>query len=148
MSLRGLLIQSLAVLCAANQPTEIITVPGVGSAQGYIGKALGNKEVEHFLGLKYGTAQRWRSPEPVTWGPTTLNATEYGNTCYGSADSVKGNYSMCYRGAHDSEDCLFLNIFRPVGTTAESKLPVMLYIYGGSYNEGCSDIYSGMLLLL
>eukprot|EP01060_Flectonema_neradi_P038586 TRINITY_DN8155_c0_g2_i1.p1 TRINITY_DN8155_c0_g2~~TRINITY_DN8155_c0_g2_i1.p1 ORF type:complete len:554 (+),score=83.66 TRINITY_DN8155_c0_g2_i1:125-1786(+) len=133
-----------AVVVASYQPTEIITVPGVGTVQGFVD----DFKVEHFLGLKYGVAQRWRSPTTVTWGPTTLNATKYGATCYGSADSVNGNFSMCYRGTHDSEDCLFLNIFRPIGVTNTSRLPVMLYIYGGSYNEGCSDIYSGASLPL
>lgn len=34
----------------------------------------------------------------------------------------------------NSEDCLYLNIFRP--DTEEDKLPVMVWIYGGSYSTG------------
>lgn len=33
--------------------------------------------------------------------------------------------------ANMSSDCLTINIFRPVGTSAETKLPVMLWIHGG-----------------
>ncbi|CAN6649830.1 hypothetical protein TRVA0_024S00474 [Trichomonascus vanleenenianus] len=37
------------------------------------------------------------------------------------------------------EDCLTLNVFRPKGTTDQSKLPIMLWIYGGGFEAGSSS---------
>ncbi|GAA5917748.1 hypothetical protein JCM6882_001313 [Rhodosporidiobolus microsporus] len=37
-----------------------------------------------------------------------------------------------------SEDCLYLNIVRPAGTTAEDKLPVGFWIHGGGFYMGGS----------
>ncbi len=37
------------------------------------------------------------------------------------------------------EDCLFLNIFRPVGLNSKSSLPVMLFIHGGAFVGGCGS---------
>lgn len=33
-------------------------------------------------------------------------------------------------------DCLTLNVVRPSGTTADDKLPVGLWIYGGGFQQG------------
>ena len=47
-----------------------------------------------------------------------------------------------------SEDCLYLNIWRPAGTDANSKLPVLVYIHGGSLVSGSSwfESYDGEVL--
>ncbi|KAJ6508441.1 triacylglycerol lipase 3 [Mycena sanguinolenta] len=37
-----------------------------------------------------------------------------------------------------SEDCLTVNVFRPAGTSAFSKLPVMFWAYGGGFHSGAS----------
>ena len=41
-----------------------------------------------------------------------------------------------------SEDCLTLNIFRPAGANATSSLPVMVWIYGGGFQEGETSVYN------
>ncbi|ELU09955.1 hypothetical protein CAPTEDRAFT_43877, partial [Capitella teleta] len=42
------------------------------------------------------------------------------------------------------EDCLFLNIHIPGGTINRTKrLPILVYIHGGNYFFGCSNIYRG-----
>ena len=44
-----------------------------------------------------------------------------------------------------SEDCLYLNVYRPANATSVEKLPVMLFFHGGSYVLGASSffIYNG-----
>jgi para-nitrobenzyl esterase len=37
-----------------------------------------------------------------------------------------------------SEDCLFVNVWRPAGATSGAKLPVMFWIYGGGFTGGSS----------
>lgn len=44
------------------------------------------------------------------------------------------------------EDCLFLNIYVPLNTTAESKLPVLVWIHGGAFVFGSANLYDGFLL--
>jgi para-nitrobenzyl esterase len=46
-----------------------------------------------------------------------------------------------------SEDCLFLNVFRPAKSSAE-KLPVMVFIHGGSFRAGAGGVplYDGSAL--
>lgn len=46
-------------------------------------------------------------------------------------------------GLHFDEDCLTLNIFRPAGTSAGDKLPVMFWIFGGGFQVGGSNTYDG-----
>lgn len=41
------------------------------------------------------------------------------------------------------EDCLTLSIYRPSGTTASSKLPVLFWIFGGGFELGSTATYDG-----
>ena len=45
------------------------------------------------------------------------------------------------------EDCLTVNIQRPASATSSSKLPVLFYIYGGSFESGSTQIYDGSNLV-
>ncbi|EPE02885.1 sterol esterase [Ophiostoma piceae UAMH 11346] len=47
-----------------------------------------------------------------------------------------------------SEDCLTLNVQRPAGTTANSSLPVLFWIFGGGFELGTNAYYDGIDLLL
>ncbi|KAK3988796.1 sterol esterase precursor [Cladorrhinum sp. PSN332] len=42
-----------------------------------------------------------------------------------------------------SEDCLNINVIRPIGTKAGDKLPVLFWIYGGGFELGWSSMYDG-----
>ena len=42
-----------------------------------------------------------------------------------------------------AEDCLYLNIHRPAGTTAKDKLPVLFWIFGGGFELGWNTMYDG-----
>lgn len=39
-----------------------------------------------------------------------------------------------------SEDYLSLNLVRPAGTTSKSRLPVLVYIYGGGFQSEAAPI--------
>ncbi|PBP27943.1 lipase [Diplocarpon rosae] len=49
-------------------------------------------------------------------------------------------------GPH-GEDCLTLNVQRPVGTTAYAKLPVLFWIFGGGFESGSTARYDGSSLV-
>jgi para-nitrobenzyl esterase len=50
--------------------------------------------------------------------------------------SRDGNFIGAARGADMSEDCLTINVLRPA--TAQTGLPVMVFIHGGAYSVGSS----------
>jgi triacylglycerol lipase len=62
------------------------------------------------------------------------NATEYGYDCpaYGSDTTTLVNQGL----VHLNEDCLNLNIIRPKGNG--ETLPVMLWVYGGGWQQGAT----------
>lgn len=50
-----------------------------------------------------------------------------------------------------SEDCLYLNVWTPhLNNSQQGALPVMVWIYGGSFTSGTSslDLYDGRILAL
>ncbi|KAF7312047.1 Carboxylic ester hydrolase [Mycena indigotica] len=90
---------------------------------------------EKWLGLRFAQppigSLRFKAPVPVTKTVTGIqNASSFGNACPQPASSL---------GAPISEDCLFLNVFRPQGTTSNSKLPVLFWIHGGAYTSGAAS---------
>lgn len=49
--------------------------------------------------------------------------------------------------ADAQEDCLTLNVYRPAGIPEDVKLPVMVWIYGGAFQIGSSNLYAGDKLI-
>ncbi|KAH9940512.1 extracellular triacylglycerol lipase precursor [Epithele typhae] len=68
----------------------------------------------------------------------SINTTNFDATSFGPACAQPPSSSPV--GA-TAEDCLFLNIFRPKGTTKTDSLPVMAWIYGGGFRSGQTSIY-------
>jgi para-nitrobenzyl esterase len=42
-----------------------------------------------------------------------------------------------------SEDCLYLNLYRPAGTREGRRLPVLVYVHGGGFNGGTASARDG-----
>lgn len=92
-----------------------------------------------FLGIPYaqdtGGRNRFRVPQPLdTRWAGVRRATNYSHACPGATPDGDDQYGM-------SENCLSINIVRPahIRHPATTKLPVMLYIHGGSYQMGFSS---------
>ena len=100
-----------------------------------------------FKGIRYATAGRWEYPTQVTGWEGVYDATAYGacgyqaRAFYNEAESIKkAFYYNEFRKGETytySDDCLFLNIFAPESAKDGDKLPVLVYIHGGSYTGGC-----------
>ncbi len=76
---------------------------------------------------------RWRPPAPAPGWDGTLDATAFGPSC------VQAPFSG-QPPVEQSEDCLTLNVWRPVGVSPGAKLPVMVWIYGGGFSIGSSAL--------
>ena len=133
----GVLLQ-IAVFRHVSSPST--NVPHVkirnGTYEGIYSKAFNQ---DFFLGIPYAQdtsgSNRFRGPQPLnnTWAGAQP-AKQYSHACpcnpipYGD-----DHYGM-------SENCLSINIVRPSGidVAERPKLPVLLYIHGGSYQIGTS----------
>lgn len=87
--------------------------------------------VASFKGIPYASAPvgslRWRPPQPAPESSAIRTAHEYTPACQQPSVAGPGSYRT-------SEDCLTLNVFRPV--EIEDPLPVMIWIHGGSFVAG------------
>lgn len=98
----------------------------------------GPNDVEAFLGVPFaestGGANRFEPPVPKAAWDGVFRATAYGPAC---AQRVN------VEGRPESEDCLTLNIWTPVG--AVGPRPVLVFIHGGAFVLGAvSDpVYPG-----
>ncbi|MEZ8723473.1 carboxylesterase family protein [Vibrio pomeroyi] len=94
--------------------------------------------VESFKGIKFAN-----EPEHFTHStPATLtevmnsegmiDATNFGDACTQARSTNFGSELELAQ----SQDCLNLNIWRPVGTTEQDELPVYVFIHGGDFEYG------------
>lgn len=109
-------------------------------------------KARRYAGIPYALPptgeNRWRKPRPlpssyVYQGPgnTPLDATKFKAVCpqnafhVGKAEGGSGAYS---------EDCLYVNIWTPVGDEQNAKWPVMLWLHGGWFQMGDPSQEPGM----
>lgn len=130
--------QLLLLYCSFVLVTATVQQPVVNSRAGiFHGRYLPEFEQDLYLGIKY-------APKPVRFTPaemskdapkTRFNVTQYGLDCtgYGSDTTrlVKQGWTKL------GEDCLHLNIIKP--RTKRKALPILLWIYGGGWQQGSTS---------
>ncbi len=94
---------------------------------------------EEFLGIPYAAPPvgplRWQPPQPAAPWTGIRDATAFAPHC--------PQPPSAFGVASTSENCLYLNVYRPAGTTAGARnLPVMVWIHGGAFIAGESDDYN------
>ena len=102
-------------------------------------------DVSSFKGIPFAAPPtgdlRWRPPQPAAPWTGVREATEFG------ADCMQGRFGPpptpgAPATKAPSEDCLFLNVWRPASARSGAKLPVMFWIYGGGFVGGSSAMPS------
>lgn len=99
-------------------------------------------------------ARRWKAPAAVATWSGTRDATQFGAACLqngrlygpGANNRFDATIGATLNTPVGSEDCLFLNVWRPAsGTTG---LPVIVFVHGGSNITGytADPIYDGAAL--
>lgn len=73
-----------------------------------------------------------QNPQPIDDWAEVYDATFPRSVC------AQINFLIPGSVPEGDEDCLYLNIFRPKGV--KKQLPVMVYIHGGGYFSGSTDI--------
>ncbi|KAF9570556.1 hypothetical protein EC968_001675 [Mortierella alpina] len=128
-----------------------VSTPRMGTWQGYR-----DQNQFRFLGIPFAEApvgrRRFAAPTPVDTtkyveggsGNATESrvnsAIEYGNACIQKLEGgVDPNFAAVDVGPI-SEDCLYLNVFTPsLKNKGYKGLPVMVWLYGGSYTSGAAS---------
>ena len=128
-----------ALLCACGRPASsptLITIDGGMVA----GRVLGSG-VKAWLGIPFAKAPvrelRWREAEPASW-KGLFNADRKMPACIQVLRPHNINH---YFGEEaTSEDCLYMNIWAPKEATPASRLPVIVFLYGGGGTVGSSGM--------
>ena len=98
-------------------------------------------------GIRYAAAPvgdlRWRAPQPPQPWTDVLDATSFGPVSPQPRSPIPMGL-----GTRADEDCLFLNIWAPSGSSAGDARPVMVWLHGGAYifGSGSQPLYDGSVL--
>lgn len=133
-------LDRLAVLTAGlcliggAQAGDLLVKTESGVLQGFSKNVIKtDRAVEVFLGVPYAAAPtgdlRWKAPQPAEKWKGVRDA------------SVMP--SACTQASGGSEDCLYLNIYRPAGVSPEERLPVAVYWHGGDHVSGKASDFDG-----
>lgn len=97
-----------------------------------------------FLGIPYAAAPvgnlRWRAPQPLRRWAGTRQAVQFGASCMQSWPvPTFGPYTTEFvETPAVSEDCLFLNVWRPA--EGARNLPVFVWVHGGAFLGGSGAV--------
>lgn len=141
----GAALVSSVVQAAAPPVQADMAVSVAQTAAGPVRGFESSNGVTAFLGIPYAAPpvgeNRWRAPEPVSPWISPRDASRYGADCLQAPfppDAAPIRTSP-------SEDCLFVNVWKPATANAGARLPVMVWIHGGGFVNGGSSpaVYSG-----
>ena len=83
--------------------------------------------------IQYAKVIRWKPPIDLhsqTFAHGFFEATSFGPCC----PQIKSGAFII----QENEQCLYLNIYKPIVSSNHSLLPVMVWVHGGGHNHGCS----------
>ncbi|XP_046811153.1 juvenile hormone esterase-like isoform X1 [Lucilia cuprina] len=117
--------------------TSTVCSDKAGCMRGRLMRGYNTPLFEAFMGIPYALPPlgelRFSSPKEFPKWENTLNAFE------AKPDCIQKNYLLPTYPVSGSEDCLYLNVYRPLHHHNTHKLPVMIYIHGGGWFSGTAN---------
>ncbi|TFK48803.1 carotenoid ester lipase precursor [Heliocybe sulcata] len=119
--------------------------------------------INKFLGIPYAQPPtgnlRFNLPQAIPPYNGSHSATTFGNECPQQAitlplvnglagDAIDFIVNSIFRAVTGpiGEDCLHLNVWAPADATPSSKLPVIVWIFGGGFELGGTSLYDGGII--
>ncbi|KDR82547.1 hypothetical protein GALMADRAFT_57728 [Galerina marginata CBS 339.88] len=152
---------SAALLCVYTAAAPLSGPTVVLDGANFVGVNSGT--TEKYLGIPFALPPvgdlRYRLPQAITYSNGTYDASAFGPSCGQQSIElpiIKGlvgdaaNYvvnSIFGQIFPDDEDCLTINVVKPKGATPTSKLPVVVWIFGGGFLLGGTSMYDGSLIV-
>ncbi|MDB5045433.1 MAG: hypothetical protein JWQ08_1483 [Deinococcus sp.] len=103
-----------------------------------------------FLGIPYAAPPvgplRWQPPQAAPTWTAPRDASSPGADCPQVALNLFPVAGVTPGEVQGDENCLFLNVYTPKSATATSRLPVMVWLHGGSFTLGSGSAYDGSVL--
>lgn len=147
----SLIIQYLIITIALSGLSACENNPTISTnGEKLIGRYHENTDIAVFLGVPFAEPPigdlRWQEPVPLKEKLTNRLTKEFAAACiqsprildwYRDMAEIFGSPRDVFPDLKTDEDCLYLNIWTP-SPNSKSKLPVMVYVHGGSNNSGWS----------
>ncbi|KAG6902406.1 hypothetical protein C0995_000332 [Termitomyces sp. Mi166 len=154
-----MLYSSLALLALWAQSASTAAAPSVKLDEATVTGAVSSSGTSHkFLGIPFAQPPvgdlRFRLPQPIAPYASDFSATAFGLSCPQqavklpvvtglTAEAVDFLVDTIYGAIFpDSEDCLTINVVKPATATSTSKLPVVVWIFGGGFELGGTSLVS------
>lgn len=137
-------IAACVLVATAARAETLTATPPVGPVVGTVGATM-----HQFLGIPYAEPPvgelRWTPPEPVEPWTTPRDASAFGGRCAQNGGA--------FGEASTNEDCLYLNVYVPHRKSVPArdlrrKLPVMVWIHGGAFQNGSGENYDPTKLVV
>ncbi|MFF3212852.1 carboxylesterase/lipase family protein [Streptomyces sp. NPDC002886] len=144
LGLTTLIAAALPAAASPGMPADAVADasprPVVSVAQGAL-RGRAHDGAQEFLGVPYAAApvgeNRLRAPQPPRRWRGVREAAEQAPACLQFSPFGLSDPSAV------SEDCLYLDVYRPGRARAGARLPVILWIHGGAYSQGTGTQFGG-----
>ena len=154
-----ILVFSVAFISCAKKvettlPETVVTDPTMRTiGQGTLTGVIQENGSYAWLGIPFAEPPvgdlRWKAPRPPKpWqGTFQANQEKSSSVQFVSTLTTSAGFEDTDKdGLVGSEDCLYLKVYAPSGTSAKDRLPVMYWIHGGGNNSGSMRSYNGVHL--
>ncbi|NQX11570.1 carboxylesterase family protein [Microbacteriaceae bacterium VKM Ac-2855] len=107
------------------------------------GPLLGRRDgaANRYTGIRYASAERYGEPRPVPDHHEPVDATQWSAPCpQEPSPMMQRMLGSALGDATADEHCQRLSVTVPSSIDSDERLPVMVWIHGGSYTIGAGDV--------